>query len=223
MVAVMNLPEKLTEQEGERFVILNGISWETYERLLNEHPDSAGPRFTYDQGRLQIMVLSLLHERVNRTLAALVELVTEEFEIDLIRTGSTTFKRQDLLKGFEPDTCFYLQNAEAISGKDKIDLLSDPPPDLVIEIDISSGSLNKFPIFAAVGVPEVWRFDGETVAIFVLENGEYGKAEHSLALAPLDSEILTKFLADSVEMKSNAWKRSVREWARAQSKPEDQQ
>lgn len=227
MVAVMNpqenLAQKPVERYPERFVILENIGWETYQRLQADHPDSAGPRFTYDQGRLQIMVLSLFHEEINRTLAQLVEVLAEEFDADILRAGSTTFDREDLLKGFEPDSCFYFQSAGAIRGKEKIDLNVDPPPDLIIEIDISSDSLNKFPVFAAVGAPEVWRFNGNAVIILQLENGQYVEARQSLTLPPLTSELATKFLEDSRKMASTAWLRRVREWAREQSNPEDQQ
>ena len=152
---------------GQR-VILHGVSWETYERLLADFQDSHAAHFAYDQGALEIMVLSLKHETFNRTLATLVEIVAEEMQGDVINAGSTTFRRADLSKGFEPDTCFYIQNVERVRGKDEIDLTVDPPPDLVIEIDITSPSLNKFPIFAAMGIPEVWRYDGKTVTIFTL-------------------------------------------------------
>ncbi|MBA3714274.1 MAG: Uma2 family endonuclease [Pyrinomonadaceae bacterium] len=94
---------------SESRVILHGISWETYERLLAEHVESAGPRFTYDSGMLEIMILSLEHEKPNRTLALFVDLVAAELEIDVERVGSNTFKREDLLKGFEPDSSFYIQ------------------------------------------------------------------------------------------------------------------
>jgi len=154
--------------EAVQRVILHGVSWETYERLLADFQDSHAAHFAYDQGALEIMVLSLKHETFNRTLATLVEIVAEEMQGDVINAGSTTFRRADLSKGFEPDTCFYIQNVERVRGKDEIDLTVDPPPDLVIEIDITSPSLNKFPIFAAMGIPEVWRYDGKTVTIFTL-------------------------------------------------------
>ena len=101
------------------------------------------------------MVLSTKHERPNRTLALLVEILAEELNMDVQRLGSTTFTREDLDKGFEPDSCFYIQNEARVRGKEEIDLAVDPPPDLVIEIDITSPSLNKFPIYARIGVPEV--------------------------------------------------------------------
>ncbi len=209
MATVLSLPEQR--------LLLKGISWETYERLLAEHKESAGPRFTYDNGLLEIMVLSVEHEKPNRTLALLVEVLAEEFQIDLERVGSNTFKREDLRKGFEPDSAFYIQHAEAISGKKRIDLTQDPPPDLVIEIEVTSAALPRFPIFAAVGVPEVWYYDGNRVQIFTLEGERYTEIEHSVALPPLSSIVATRFLKASEEMKSTAWLRMVREWARTQS------
>jgi Uma2 family endonuclease len=202
----------------ERLVRLYGISWETYNRIISEHGQKGGTRFTYDKGVLEIRTTSLRYEEPNRTLAALVEILAEELEIDIERLGSTTFRRDDLEKGFEPDSCFYIQNVEAICGKDEIDLAQDPPPDLTIEIDITSESLDRFPIFAAVGVPEVWRSDGNSVTIHRLEGDKYVETHHSLAFPPLTAEIATRFLAESRLVTSTAWLRGVREWARAQRK-----
>lgn len=146
----------------------------------------------------------------------LVEVLAEEWNIDIQRLGSMTFKRADLLKGFEPDSCFYIQHADAISGKEDIKLAVDPPPDLTIEVDITRESLDGFPIFAAVGIPEVWRFDGTKVTIFQLESGSYIETPHSVAFRALTSEIATEFLDESQTLKSTAWLRKVRQWARAQ-------
>jgi Uma2 family endonuclease len=211
---VQPLAHQASPPETGQRVILHGVSWETYERLLADFQDSHAAHFAYDRGVLEIMVLSLKHEIFNRTLATLVEIVAEEVQGDVLNAGSTTFKRADLSKGFEPDTCFYIQNAERIRGKDEIDLAIDPPPDLVIEIDITSPSLNKFSIFAALGIPEIWRYDGEAVTIFKLENGEYSAQEASGVLPGLTSQAISRFLADSQSMKRGAWVRSVREWAR---------
>lgn len=199
----------------ERLVILDRVTWDTYERLITEHGERCGTRFTYDEGLLQIMVVSSRHERPNRTLATLVEVLAEEWGVDIARLGSMTFKRKDLQKGFEPDSCFYIQHADAIHGNQQIDIAVDPPPDLSIEVDITSGSLNRFPIFAAVGIPEVWRFDGTRVAIFQLESGGYVEAENSLAFPAVTGEVLTLFLDESQKLKSTAWLRQIREWARA--------
>jgi len=213
-MATVSHPLELPEQK----VILEGVSWETYERLLAEHPESCGTRFIYDRGMLEIMVVSARHERPNRTLALLVEVLAEEWDLDIEWLGSTTFKRKDLLKGFEPDSCFYIKNADAIREKEKLDLRVDPPPDLVIEIDITSLSLDRFPIFAAVGVPEVWRYDGEQVGMFRLRGKRYVKAQRSANFPRLTGEAATRFLRERKELKSTAWLRRLRAWARTQGK-----
>src|SRR5215510_15546308 len=180
-------------ETGQR-VILHGVSWETYERLLADFQDSHSAHFAYDRGALEIMVLSLKHEIFNRTLATLVEIVAEEMQGDVINAGSTTFKRADLRRGFEPDSCFYIHNAERVRSKDEIDLTVDPPPDLVVEIDITSPSLNKFPIFAALSIPEIWRYDGTRVSFFGLEGDEYIERAESASLPKVTSDVLTEFV-----------------------------
>ena len=200
-------------------IILHGVSWETYEQLLSDFQDSHAAHFTYDRGVLEIMVLSFKHETVNRTLAHLVSMIAEELQIDTISAGSTTFKRQDLAKGFEPDSCFYIQNEGRISGKAEIDLDTDPPPDLIIEIDISSSSLNKFPVYAHIGVPEVWRYDGTRVVFFVLAGENYEAAEESRAFPVLTSAMATELLDASAEVKSTAWVHRVRQWVRQAGQP----
>jgi Uma2 family endonuclease len=109
----MVAPQKTIDQ----FVVLRNVSWETFERLLADHEDSAGVRLYFDNGMLEIKVPSAKHEEPNRTLAQLIEVLAEEMNLDLRRLGSTTFKRYDLLKGFEPDSSFYIQNVEAITAK----------------------------------------------------------------------------------------------------------
>lgn len=136
-------------------VILRGVGWETYESLLADHKDRSAPRFAYDCGELEIVSPSPEHEKLNRGLALLMEVVAEEFGGDVYALGSTTLRREDLERGFEPDSCFYIQNEERIRSKDRIDLEVDPPPDLVIEIDITSPSLDKNSIYARRGVPEI--------------------------------------------------------------------
>jgi Uma2 family endonuclease len=203
--------------EAEQRVLLHGINWETYERLLADLADSSVPHLTYDRGVLEIMSPTAEHEEHNRTLASLVEVVTEELHINIRRLGSTTFKRQDLLKGFEPDSCFYIQSAQRIRGKRHIDLTQDPPPDLVIEIDLTSSSLDRFPIFARVGVPEVWRYDGSRVRIFRLGGEQYEEIAQSVALPLLTGTAVTQFLEENMELESTEWLRRLREWVRKQA------
>ena len=209
MVAVLHPPEQTTQK-----VILRNISWETYERLLAEHQEDSGARFAYDRGTLEIMILSLRHERFKEKLMMLVGIIAEELAIDIEGAGSTTFRRQDLARGFEPDACYYIGEAEAIRQKNAIDLTVDPPPELVIEVDITSPSLNKLPILASVGVLEVWRFDGIRVDIFRLSGDRYLKVDKSTALPGVPRKVINRLLEASQAMKHPEWLRLVRESVR---------
>ena len=200
---------------AERLVALKGVSWETYERLLAEHQDQSGTRFTYNEGTLEIMVLSARHEHPSEILKLLVQMIAGELGIDVYPLGSTTFKRPNLLKGFEPDGGFYIARAEEMEGRE-VDPATDPPPDLIIEVDITSWSLDRFPIFAAFGVPEVWRYDGSRVVIYRLEAGRYVEVENSAALPPVTGAVATGFLELRRQIRSTEWLRRVREWAQGQ-------
>jgi Uma2 family endonuclease len=196
-------------------IVLEGISWETYERLLSEHQDSASTRFTYDRETLEIMVLSAKHEKYKDLITLLVNVLAEEMGVDVSSFGSTTFRRQDLARGFEPDACFYIQKIDQVMGKDELDLTVDPAPDLVIEIDMSSSSLDRFPLFAAVGVNEVWRYNGDRLTLFVLTDGDYAKKPYSAVLPKVSGQALTALMTASQTLRRTAWLRQVREWVRA--------
>ena len=198
----------------EQRIILENISWDTYQRILEAHRDRSAPRFTYDRGRLEIMSPSAQHEELNRTAARLVEVVAEEMNLDFRGLGSTTFRREDFERGFEPDSCFYIQSVERIKGKTELDLTIDPPPDLVIEIDITSPSIKKLPIFAELGVPEVWRYDGRRWHILALAGAEYVEQKESRALPGVTVEAIERFLDESRRARQPEWLRNVREWAR---------
>jgi len=139
----------------DRRVIIEGVSWATYERLLVDFGDSHTVRVAFDRGTLEIMAPSFAYERPAYLLGQIVGIFAEAHTIDLIGAGSTTFKREDVTRGFEPDASFYIQHAADVRGNTEIDLHSDPPPDLVIEIDITHPSLDKLPLYAALAILEV--------------------------------------------------------------------
>lgn len=199
----------------EERVVLQGISWETYERLMKEHEDRSAPRFTYDCGTLEIYMPTQKHEEAAELLKLFVYIVAEERELEARGLGSTTFRKEKDSKGVEPDGCFYLQSAEKIAGNEKVDLNVDPPPDLVIEIDVTSPSLDRFPIYAAFGVPEIWRYSNESVTIFTLRGKKYLEAEESAVLPKITADVLTGFLSESQSFKRSVWMKNVREWARS--------
>lgn len=197
-------------------VLLNGVSWETYQRLLAEHEGNSSTHFAYNQGQLEIMVLSGTHERRSRALSSLVTILAEESAINAVNFGSTTFQREDLERGFEPDSCFYIQNELLVRDKLEIDLSVDPAPDLVIEIDITSPSLKKFPLFAALGIAEVWRYDGERVSIWRLLGDNYRETTHSQQIPIASGPQLTEFLEAELGTPRLTWTQRVRAWAQEQ-------
>lgn len=197
----------------EQRIVLHDVSWETYERLLADHLNRSVPHFTYDRGELEILSPSTPHEEDNRTLAFLVDLVAGELGIDIRNVGSMTFRREDLQQGFEPDSSFYVQHEPHVRGRIQIDLTVDPPPDLIIEIEVSRQVIPMLPLYASMGVPELWRCDRGRVTIMRLQGDRYEQAPASEALPPVTSEILTDFLAQSHELRRTEWLRRVREWA----------
>jgi Uma2 family endonuclease len=201
-------------ERAEHRLVLHNVSWRTYEDLLEDSKNKSSPRFTYDRGVLDIMSPSAEHEEYNRTIAMLVEVVAEELSIDVRNLGSTTFKRDDLLRGTEPDSCFYIQSADRIAGKTSVDLTFDPPPDLVIEIDITRDSLDKLSLYAAIRIPEIWRFDGDDLSIFQLAGETYEKTDRSTAIPILTKDVIQDFLQKSKSLGRTAWLKALRQWVR---------
>ena len=170
------------------------IGWEEYERLLDRLGEGAHRRISYDNGRLEIMTPSDKHEKYKNLLHDLVLILSDELDQEVLSYGSTTLKLEPKRKGAEGDDCFYIQHAMQIGGKDRLDLSSDPPPDLVIEIDLTHDSSSKFAIYAALGVPEIWHYDGQEMTIYHLQEADYVSAETSRALPMLSSRVLTEYL-----------------------------
>jgi Uma2 family endonuclease len=135
-------------------------------------------------------------------------------DIDFENAGSTTFKRADVGRGFEPDSCFYLQHIAAVRGKRTIDLATDPPPDLVVEIDITHPSLDKLPIYATLGVPEVWRATEERVVVYQRTSDGYTVVDQSTVLPGLAAAEIQDWLAVSEQTSRAAWMKQVQAWAR---------
>lgn len=195
-------------------LILYDVTWEEYEQLLEELKDRA-LRVSYIRGRLEILSSSFPHEKHKEFLVQLVSLFADEMDMTLETAGSTTFKDEQLAMGAEPDTCFYVQNAPSVIGKDSIDLMTDPPPDVVVEIDIWSESTGKMEFYAAIGVPEFWRYDNRQLRIHHLSEQGYIEAPASLAFALLTGEVLTRFLERSKSEGQSATLRAFRGWLRA--------
>lgn len=167
---------------AEQRVIFNNIRWETYLALAAED-DRPGKRIAYDQGVMEIMSPGMLHEHIAALIGRMVNTFTEENEIDACSSAGTTFKRDDVERGFEADDSYYITNNEAVRGKDEIGLSIDHPPDLAIEVDISRSSMPKFAIYRSIGVPELWRYDGDAILVYILDqSGEYTRSHASRVL-----------------------------------------
>jgi Uma2 family endonuclease len=174
-------------------LVLSNISWQTYEEL-GDALQGHNVYLTYDRGVLEIMVISLEHERFKGLFGLVVFTVARFFRLKIGVFGSFTHQRQDLLRGLEPDQCFYIASLAAVKGKKKIDLRRDPAPDLAIEVDITRSSLDRMAIYAVLGVPEVWRFDGKTLHVNLLQQGSYVVAATSSAFPHVPVHDLVRFL-----------------------------
>ena len=189
-----------------------GIRWETYQSLLLDLAENPSKKLTYDQGTLEIITPLPEYEINKGFLGRLVQTTTEVLGLEISSLCSTTLSRKDLQKGVEPDECYYITNEELVRGKIKFDFNHDPPPDLAIEIDIASSSLDRLTIYAALGIREIWRFDGENLFIYCLQYGNYQEQEKSNVLPILSRSVILNFLIRRGEKGENALLREFREW-----------
>lgn len=213
------MAEAVKSPRQDQRVLLRSVSWETYERLVAEREERPVPRFFYDRGVLEIVSPSKSHESVSRVVGLLVEELAVEMDLDVESAGSTTFKREDLEGGFEPDECFYFRSIECVRGKRDVDLdAGDPPPDLVVEVDVTNPSLDKLPIYARLGIAEVWRYiAGGRMEMLELRGGSYGAIAESRVLPFLMGDALVRFVEEGLTTRRPTWVRGVREWARRRS------
>lgn len=176
-------------------VTFHDVSWEEYEQLIEELGEARGRRVSYNEGTLQIMTVSSEHESYATFINRLISHLSFRLRINIRFFGSATMRKKTKAKANEPDACFYIQSAPAIGNRIQIDFAVDPPPDVVVEVDIHHDSRDKFSIYAALGVPEIWRYDGQELTIHSLQEDQYIKVERSLALPMLSGGALTDFLA----------------------------
>ncbi len=200
----------------EQRIVFDSADWAMYEGFLKAL-DNRPVRVTYDRGHLEIMTLSFPHEKSSNLLGRLVEVLTEELNIPLQSAGSTTLKREDLDKGVEADQSYYLENEPMIRDKEEIDLTVDPPPDLALEIDITRSSLNRMGIYAALRVPEVWRYDGEKLTVYRLDRkGKYRVVDRSVHFPFLPLSEITRFLNLRSQLGETGVVRAFRKWVQEQ-------
>jgi Uma2 family endonuclease len=203
-----------TSALAEQRTVLHNISWETFEALLKDTGEHRGSRFAYEDGTLEIMTPLFEHENPKINFDRFIFILAEELEIEIRSAGSTTLKKIKKTKGIEPDNCYYIKNELAVRGQETLNIESDPPPDLVIEIDITSSSVNKFNIYSALGVTELWRYDGKTLNFYELVENQYAKRDYSIAFPIVSLNDISRFIEQSKTMPEIALLKSFRIWLR---------
>lgn len=196
-------------------VVLDGVSWDELEAILEDLGESRSSRIAYDRGMLEIMTPLPEHEVNKVYLSNFVEILLEELNIEFCPLGSTTFKNQSMFKGIEPDSCFYIQNEAVVRGKNRLDLTIDPPPDLALEIDISNRTHPE--IYQSLGVPELWRYERGKLQILLLVNGKYVESNKSANFPDFPLiKVIPQYLTQCRTEGRNKGIKAFRSWVREQ-------
>jgi Uma2 family endonuclease len=210
-------PELKSELQpvGEQRVVLRGLSWDAYLQILNALPQSRGSRLTYDDGVLEITVPLELHEFSRCLIERFIVTLIEVMGLRIKTMGSTTMNYPNLRKGAEPDNAYYIQQQALVKGRN-VDFSQDPPPDLVVEVDITHTDIAKNQFYASLGVPEFWRFNGQIWRIYQLQEKVYVEVEISPTFPQVPKERLYTFLEEAKEDEIDAV-RSLRSWLQEQT------
>ena len=194
-------------------MLLKDISWQKLENILEEMGERRAARISYSDGWLEIMVPLPEHEKDKELLGDLVKLLLDKLEIDFEPFGSTTLKNERMRQAVEPDTSFYIQNQGAVIGKNRIDLNIDPPPDLAIEIDITSRT--RFDNYEILGVPELWRYQQQGLEIFLLQEGKYIKSQSSPNFPNIPIiELVNEYVRQCLTIGRSQAMRNFRSWVK---------
>lgn len=200
---------------SDQRVVMHGVSWKTYESLMADLANSRATRISYDRGRLELVSPSNEHEWRRRLIGRMIDIWTFEKRIPIRGLGSTTWKREGRQRGVEADECYFVLNEPVVRGRSGLDLESDPPPDLAIEVEVSDSSLGKLEIYADLGVPEVWRFGEQTLRIHQLgSNRKYKLAKESLNLPGFPTQDLADWIARAQAIDETSWAASFQDWIR---------
>ena len=187
--------DRVVSKKYPHSIVWKDVSWNFYRAMLREF-DEWPSRVNYDRGTLEVMTLSIEHERYKMLLAEMVGQIAVTFRLRMTRGGSATLKRMTKKKGLEADLCYWVANEPAVRTKKRINLRVDPPPDLVIEIDVMHSVVNREKIYAALGVPEMWLLSGNAkLAAFALETGAWQPTEQSRSFPFLRVADLNLFVA----------------------------
>ncbi|MFM8213490.1 MAG: Uma2 family endonuclease [Pirellula sp.] len=183
----------LLKEESETRIVLENVSWEIFVALADERRGSV-PRLSYDEGVLEMMSPKRKHENISCLLGRMIEAYSEIKGIEILSVASVTVKRSDLKKAYEADESYYVTNLDKVLAKEELDFEVDPPPDLVIEVELTSSAIDKLELFAAMQVREVWRHDGTSVQFHRLSSGRYECIAESTELPGLSSDLINRYL-----------------------------
>jgi Uma2 family endonuclease len=212
----MTTAEQRRLAKAEGHFVVRAVDWPNY-RAFADALGERHVRLAYDGENLELMTVSRLHERLSRLLGRFLVVLTEELKLPLDSAGSTTLEREDVARAIESDECFYITNEPLVRDRDELDLTTDPPPDLGVEIDISRSSLNRLAIYAELRIPEVWRYDGDRLRIYSLrEKDGYDEVARSRYFPKLNLADLEAFLRRRGEMEPNNLVSEFRGWVRDQ-------
>lgn len=199
---------------GENRVIFRNLNWQAYQQIVKAIGENRSARFTYDRGTLEITMPLEEHEFYRELIGRFIYFLVAELGFKIKTMGSTTLDREDLDRGAEPDNAYYIQNQPRVAGK-TVNLQADPPPDLVVEVDITHTDIDKPALYASMGVPEFWRFNGRVWRIYQLQGAEYQEVEISPTFGQVPKTKLYEFLALAQEDEVAA-EQNLRQWMRQQ-------
>ncbi len=210
MLVESHVLDRLTAHATAEKHIYYGVSWDTYLQLLGDLGDNRSVRLTFNRGVLEIMSPKRLHEQVTRLVDMMVTLLAFELGLNIDNCGAMTLRVERAQRGGEPDSCFYIAHEEVVRGVEEINLQVHPPPDIVLEVDITSPSLDKFGLYLAARVPEVWRYDGAHMSFHALAGEQYDIASQSLSFPHLTAAMLERYLAIGREQGSTSMLQTVK-------------
>jgi Uma2 family endonuclease len=205
---------KVTASSAGR-VLLHGVDWDEYSRFLRAFAERPSVRLTYDRGVLEIMTPLDRIDNRGRFTCRLIVALTEELNLPIACGGSTTLRRRRRQRGLEPDESFWIANELRVRGLERLNLRTDPPPDLAVDVDATRSSLNRMAIYAALGVPEVWRLAAAGLTFHVLQpDGKYAPSTASRTFPTVGAADITRFLALLGQQEENEILRQFRTWVR---------
>ena len=195
------------------------VNWDGFQTILETLGEHRSAQLTYHLGTLEIMTPLEAHERASGLIGQFIEIVTEELNLTIKTMESTTLHRRELESGAEPDKGYYITNEPLIRGK-LVNLEVDPPPDLVVEVDIIHTDINKNALYAQLSIPEFWRYNGQTLTIYQLQDDDYHEVSCSPIFPSIPKEQLYLFLSACAQQGETSAKHNLRVWIRENGRKE---